>query len=90
MTKVATSSRDDGVQDTWAYPDESGFLSKVESDIDRDGVSTSAKHSRRVPAPPTAACSSWSSSTWTRPVSASTRLYYKPDGSFDRSDYKRP
>jgi hypothetical protein len=37
IERVGTSSRDDEVQDTFAYPDATGFLARVEFDTDRDG-----------------------------------------------------
>jgi hypothetical protein len=29
---------DDEVEDSWTYPDEKGFLARVETDTDRDGA----------------------------------------------------
>lgn len=38
MSRVGSSSKDDEVEDTWAYPDDRGFLARVETDTDRDGA----------------------------------------------------
>lgn len=38
LTKVGSSRRDDGVEDTWSYPDHDGRLLRVETDTDRDGA----------------------------------------------------
>lgn len=37
LTKIGSSSRDDAIEDTWTYPNGKGFLSRVETDSDRDG-----------------------------------------------------
>src|SRR4026208_1066095 len=38
VERVGSSSKDDEVEDTWTCPDEKGFLARVESDTNRDGV----------------------------------------------------
>lgn len=90
MTKVATSSRDDAVQDTWAYPDERGFLSKVESDIDRDGVIDKRETFAPRSGAPNSRVLVMVELGIDKTGQASTRLYYRDDGSFDRSEHKRP
>lgn len=90
MTKVATSSRDDGIQDTWAYPDARGFLSKVESDIDRDGVIDKRETFAPRPGAPDSRVLVMVELDMDKTGQPSTRLYYKPDGSFDRSEHKIP
>ena len=88
MTRIGSSSRDDGVEDTWTYPDEDGFLGRVESDTDRDG--TVDKREMFVPA----------GTRNTRVLAVveldidqsgrpSRRLYYRVDGSFDRTEVVR-
>ena len=90
MTKVATSSRDDAIQDTWAYPDERGFLSKVESDSDRDGVIDKRETFAPRPGANDSRVLVMVELDMDKTGQASTRLYYKPDGSFDRSEHKIP
>ena len=38
LTRVGSSRIDDGIEDTWAYPDSKGELDRVETDANRDGV----------------------------------------------------
>ena len=38
LASVGSSRLDDGVEDTWTYPDETGRLAKVETDTNRDGT----------------------------------------------------
>lgn len=89
IARVGSSSRDDEVQDTWAYPDAHGFLAKVETDSDRDG--TIDKRETFVEKPGSAGV------RVLRVVeleidetgSPSRRLYFLPDGNFDRAETLR-
>lgn len=89
MTKVATSSRDDAVEDTWAYPDERGFLFKVESDTDRDGIVDKRETFAPRPGASDSRVLVMVELGLDKAGRASRRLYYKPDGSFDRSEIER-
>ena len=90
MTKVGTSRRDDAVEDTWAYPDERGFLFKVESDTDRDGVIDKRETFAPRPGAPDSRVLTVVELGLDKAGRASRRLYYKADGSFDRSVVERP
>ena len=86
LTRVGTSSRDDGIEDTWSYPDATGFLAKVESDTDRD--SRVDRRELYVPQPDTAggrvlAAVELEFDHTGRPQ---RRLTYKPDGNFDKAE----
>jgi len=90
IERVGSSSRDDEVQDTFAYPDAGGFLARVETDSDRDGAID--KREFFVPRPGNAnervvSVMEYEFDTTGQP---GRRLYYRPDGSFDRSEKLRP
>lgn len=89
MTRVGSSSKDDEVEDTWTYPDASGFLAKVETDTDRDGridkretyvQNPSASHGRVLAIVELGL---------NQNGQATRRLHYHPDGSFDRAEIVR-
>jgi hypothetical protein len=90
IEKVGSSSRDDEVQDTFAYPDAVGFLTRVEFDTDRDG--TIDKRELYVPRPtsPNERVLSVMEYEFDKAGQPGRRLYYRPDGSFDRSEKLRP
>lgn len=90
MTRVGTSSKDDAVEDTWAYPDEGGFLFKVESDTDRDGVVDKRETFIPLPGAPDRRVLSMVELGLDKAGRASRRIYYKTDGSFDRSEIEGP
>lgn len=86
LTRVGSSSRDDAVEDTWAYPDDRGFLFKVESDTDRDGIVDKREMFTHQPGAPESRVLAMVELGLDKSGHASRRLYYKPDGSFDRSE----
>ena len=90
IERVGSSSRDDEVQDTWAYPDTGGFLARVETDADRDGHVD--KREFFVPRPGTAneRVLSVVEYEFDNAGQPGRRLYYRPDGSFDRAEKLRP
>jgi hypothetical protein len=90
IEKVGSSSRDDEVQDTFAYPDAEGFLARVEFDTDRDGAID--KRELFVPRPtnPKERVISIMEYEFDKTGQPGRRLYYRPDGSFDRSEKLRP
>jgi hypothetical protein len=90
LTKVGTSSKDDVVEDTWAYPDERGILAKVESDTNRDGVVDKRETFAPRPGAPDSRVLVLVELGIDSAGRASTLLYYKADGSFERSEHKRP
>jgi hypothetical protein len=88
MVRVGSSSRDDQVEDTWTYPDEGGFLSRVESDRDRDG----RVDNREIFLPGPGADGRVLSIVEIDFNSSGTpgrRLYYRPDGTFERVEVRR-
>ena len=90
LTRIGSSSGDDQVEDTWAYPDSHGFLAKVETDGDRDGAIDKREIYRQNPSAPKGRVLSVVELGLDRAGNPSRRLYYRPDGSFDRSETLRP
>ncbi|MEO8680206.1 MAG: hypothetical protein ABI665_14240 [Vicinamibacterales bacterium] len=86
LTRVGSSSKGDGVEDTWTYPDESGQLSRVETDTDRDG---SVDKRETYVAGPGGRVISMVELEIDKSGVAARRLYYRPDGSFDRSEVRK-
>jgi len=88
MVSVGTSSAGDGVEDTWSYAD-AGLLAKVESDTNRDGV----VDKRETFGPGNASPSQRVLRTVELDIDNSgrpaVRLWYRPDGSFERSEKVR-
>ena len=89
IERVGSSSKDDEVQDTWAYPDATGFLAKVETDTDRDG--TIDKREIFVPREGVADGRVLSIVEFglDQAGKPTQRLYYRPNGQFDRSETLR-
>jgi len=88
LTKVGTSSRGDGVVDEWAYQGPSGVLERVETDTDRDGKIDKWEtfDPPRIPgAPPVLRSSALDPDHTGKPT---LTLFYRPDGSFERSEKK--
>ena len=86
IERVGSSSRDDEVQDTFAYPDANGFLGRVETDTDRDGAID--KRELFVPRPNNKdeRVLSVVEYEFDKAAQPHRRLYYRPDGNFDRSE----
>ena len=89
LTKIGSSSRDDAIEDTWTYPDEQGFLVLVETDTDRDGNIDKRETFVRAPDPQGRVLSVVELGL-DKAGQPGQRLYYKPDGSFDRAETVRP
>jgi len=89
IEKVGSSSRDDEVQDTFAYPDANGFLARVETDSNRDGVID--KRETYVPRPgaPDQRVLSIVEFDFDKTGKPGRRSYYRPDGSFEKSEVLR-
>lgn len=90
IERVGSSSRDDEVQDTFAYPDANGFLARVETDSDRDG--NIDKRETFVPRPGTTDQRVLATVEYNFDESGQPgrRLHYNTDGSFDRAEKMRP
>ncbi len=89
LTKIGSSSRDDAIEDTWTYPDAQGFLARVETDTDRDG--SIDKRETFVPTSgPAGRALSVVELGLDKAGQPSQRLYYRPDGGFDRAETLRP
>jgi hypothetical protein len=89
IEKVGSSSKDDEVQDTFAYPDAGGFLARVETDADRNGAVDKREFFVPRPGAPNERVLSiveYEFDTTGRP---GRRLYYRPDGSFEKSEVLR-
>ncbi len=90
MIRVGSSSRDDAIEDTWTYPDDKGFLARVETDTDRDGVIDKRETFVPKPGAPDGPVLSMVELGLDKAGNASRRLYYRPDGSFDRAETVKP
>jgi hypothetical protein len=90
MTRVGSSSKDDEVEDTWTFPDANGFLAKVETDSDRDGVVDKRETYVQKPSAPDGRVLSILELGLDPAGNPARRLYYRPDGSFDRTETLRP
>ena len=89
LIRIGSSRRDDGVEDTWSYPDRHGQLARVETDTDRDGaidkretfIAGAGSHAARV------------LSTVELDIdhggAAGRRLHYSADGTFQRAEVLR-
>jgi hypothetical protein len=88
LTKIGSSSRDDAIEDTWTYPDAQGFLARVETDTDRDGVIDRRETFVATTGPQGRVLSvvELGLDAAGRPAQ---RLYYRPDGAFDRAETVR-
>lgn len=85
LIKTGESSRGDGIEDTWTYLDKDGLLSRIESDENRDGLvdkrqifGPGADGLRRV--------LRIVEMDLNRDGVPRLRLYYRPDGSFEKSE----
>ena len=87
LVRVGSSRNDDGIEDTWAYPNRQGELERVETDADRDGTIDKRE----------SFTASGSSSRILSVVEfdldptgrAGRRLIYGPDGTFRRVEVLR-
>ena len=89
LVRVGSSSRDDGTEDTWAYPDEGGFLARVETDADRDGLIDKREFFAAKPASPENRVLTSVELEFDKAGKPGRRLYYRTDGSFERSEVLR-
>lgn len=86
LASVGTSTRGDGVEDEWAFQRADGSLERVETDTDRDGRVDKWEAFEAPPAPggrPILRTVSMDPDSSGRPT---RRLYYRADGSFERSE----
>ncbi len=90
MSRVGSSSKDDEVEDTWTYPDGSGFLAKVETDSDRDGIVDKRETYVQAASAAGGRVLSIVELGLDPAGNPARRLYYRPDGSFDRTETLRP
>ena len=90
LTRIGSSSKDDQVEDTWTYPDDNGFLARVETDTDRDGVID--KRETFIPRPDgqQGRILSVVEIGLDRTGKPQRRLYYLPNGEFDRVETVTP
>jgi hypothetical protein len=86
LERVGSSSRGDGVEDTWAYPDERGFLARVETDTDRDGAVDKREIFVPRPGTPDGRVLAIVELDLDRSGKPAQRLFYRPDGSFEKSE----
>lgn len=89
VVRIATSSRDDEVQDTFAYPDEKGFLAKVETDADRNGIIEKREFFVPRPGKPEERVLSYVEFGLDANGHPSLRLHYGPDGQLQRTERLR-
>jgi len=89
LVRVGTSTRGDGVEDEWAYPTADGTIARVETDTNRDGRVDKWDIYEPSPVPGAksylhiVALDPGGSGRPTR------RLFYRPDGSFERQEIIR-
>jgi hypothetical protein len=88
LDKVGSSSKDDEIEDTWTYPDERGFLARVETDTDRDGMIDKREHFAPRPGEPDGRVLVTVELGLDKDGVASRRLFYRPNGEFDRAESK--
>jgi len=86
LVRVGSSSKDDQIEDTWAYADAAGFLARVDSDTDRDGVIDKRETFIPKPGAPDGRVLVTVDLGLNDAGKPSRRLYYRPDGSFDRAE----
>jgi len=86
VVRVGSSSRDDGVEDTWTYPaaDDPLAVGRVETDTDRDGRIDKRETYTRSATDPGRRTLSMVETGIDASGKAERTLYYRPDGSFDR------
>ena len=84
IERVGTSSTGNGVEDTWSYPDAAGLLLKEEFDTDQDGRIDKRHLYVAPPESPSARVLSVVEMGIDRSGRPERRMYYRPDGSFDR------
>jgi hypothetical protein len=89
LMRIGSSSRDDQVEDTWTYPDAKGFLARVEFDTDRDGAIDKREIYLENPAVAGGRLLSIVELDVDKTGVPGRRLYYRADGSFDRSEVTR-
>jgi hypothetical protein len=89
LSHVGSSAHDDAIEDTWTYPDERGQLARVETDTDRDGaIDQRQVFTPSADAPQTRVLSIVDLEIDRRGIPA-RRLYYAPDGTFQRAEVLR-
>jgi hypothetical protein len=84
LEKVGTSSKGDGVEDSWSYPDSMGLILKEEFDTDRDGRVDKRHLYSSPPASPSTRVISVVEIGIDASGTPERRLHYRFDGSFDR------
>lgn len=89
LERVGSSHRDDGIEDTWTYAGEDGELSKVETDTDRDGAIDKREVFTRHPERPSERVLAKVDLAIDRDGTVGRRLYYAPDGTFQRAEILR-
>ena len=89
VERVGSSSKDDEVQDTFTYPDAGGFPARVETDSDRDGRIDKREHFVPKPGPGNDRVLAIVEYDFDQTGNPGRRLYYRTDGSFDKSEVLR-
>ena len=89
LTRIGSSSRDDQIEDTWTYPDERGFLARVEMDTNRDGLIDKRELFVARSGAPDGRVLSIVELEIDQSGHPRRRLHYRPDGSFDKSEVVR-
>lgn len=89
LTRVGSSRRDDGVEDTWSYPDNDGRLVRVETDTDRDGAIDRRETFVAGGGSADARVLSTVDLDIDRSGAAGRRLHYSTDGAFQRVEALR-
>lgn len=86
LLRIGSSSKDDEVEDTWAFPDADGFLARVDTDTDRDGTIDKREIYVQSASAPNGRVISVVELGLDPAGNPTRRLYYRPDGSFDRAE----
>jgi hypothetical protein len=89
LVRLGASTKDDQVEDSWTYPDDKGFLARVETDTDRDGLIDKREIFAERPDVPDGRVLAVVELGIDRSGVPERRLYYRPDGSFEKSELLR-
>lgn len=89
LVRIGSSSRDDAIEDTWAYPDDNGVNVRVEHDTDRDGRIDKREIFTPRPESPKQGTLSIVELEFDAAGNPGRRMHYRTDGTFERSEVLR-
>ena len=89
LARVGNSRLGDGVEDMWTYPDADGMLARVETDIDRDGFADKRETFLNGAEPSGQRFIAVVDLDLDINGAPGRRLFYAPDGAFQRAEVVR-